>query len=194
MTEEIETINDLANRRQYFRVEDKASVEITARKEEQSAAECFDLSPEFGLISEFQLLDVESKHLLRSVTDKDKNLGQCLAVINKKLDSLSRVLALRNQQSSNKNIQSINLSEGGLALETETKYTKGQGVAIKLILLPSYSGLILEGTVLSCNRKNASYEAHIAFTNISEAHQQLIARHIMRVQTQIRGTSQDSQI
>ncbi len=189
MNDKIETITELANRRQYFRVEDKASIEVIARETKQTAAECFELSPEFSLISEFQLLDVESKHLLRTLTDKDKNLGQFLKVMNKKLDSLSRVIALNNQQSSSDTIQSINLSEGGLAFNTHSEYGEGQAVAIKLVLLPSYSGLILEGEVLSCKANNASFEIHIAFSNISEAHQQLIARHIMRVQSQNRDVN-----
>ncbi|KZY41361.1 MULTISPECIES: PilZ domain-containing protein [unclassified Oleiphilus] len=192
MNDDIETITELANRRQYFRVENKASVDIVPRADNQTAAECFELSPEFGLISEFQLLDVESKHLLRTLTDKDKNLGQFLKVMNKKLDALSRVLAMNNQQNSNDNIQTVNLSEGGLALKSESEYTKGQSVAIKLILLPSYSGLILEGDVLSCRGSQSPYEVHIAFTDISEAHQQLIARHIMRVQTQNRASTPTS--
>jgi PilZ domain len=187
MSDDIETINELANRRQYFRVEDKASVELSALQDKQNVSECFELSPEFGLISEFQLLDVESKHLLRAVTDKDKNLGQFLKVMNKKLDALSRVLALSNQQASGNNIQTINLSEGGLALSSEIEYQKDQAVAIKLVLLPSYSGLILEGSILSCRGDCAPYEVHVAFKDISEAHQQLIARHIMRVQTQNKG-------
>lgn len=192
MTNEIETITELANRRQYFRVEDKAFVEVATREENQSAAECFELSPEFSLISEFQLLDVESKHLLRTLTDKDKNLGQFLKVMNKKLDSLSRVLALNSQKGSGENIQQINLSEGGLALKSDTHYAKGQTIAIKLVLLPNHSGLILEGKILSCRGESAPYEAHIEFTDISEPHQQLIARHIMRIQSQSRSTKPSS--
>lgn len=192
MTNEIETINELANRRQYFRIEDKAAVDIARRDPNQSAAECFELSPEFGLISEFQLLDVESKHLLRTITDKDKNLGQFLKVMNKKLDSLSRVIALSNQHISGNSVQEINLSEGGLALKSNTYYEKGQTLAIQLTLLPSYSGLILDGEVLSCRGSESPYEVHIAFTNISEPHQQLIARHIMRIQTQNRSTNSNS--
>ena len=184
MTDDIHTINQLANRRQYFRIEDKVSVEVTPLTSSQSAATCFELSPEFGLISEFQLLDVESKQLLRSVTDKDKNLGQFLKVMNKKLDSLSRVLALSNHATPTDSIQTVNLSEGGLSLAHEKTLTVQQKVAVKLVLLPSYSGLILEGKVLSCTGDKAPYELHIEFTDISEAHQQLIARHIMRIQSQ----------
>jgi len=183
MSKDIKTINELANRRQYFRVEDKASVEIAALPENHTAVEYFDLNPEFGLISEFQLLDAESKHLLRSITDKDKNLGQFLKVLNKKVDSLSRVVAMNQQAIPKDSVQDINLSEGGLAVHTEQHFKSGQVLAIKLILLPSYSGLLLEGKVLSCAPEHAPYELNIEFSNISEAHQQLIARHIMRIQS-----------
>lgn len=181
------TIEELANRRQYFRIEDKAIVEVCPLKDNMTPSECFELSPEFSLISEFQLLDVESKHLLRSITDKDKSLGQFLRVMNKKLDSLSRVIALTHQnsaQSTSAHIQDVNLSEGGIAFQSGIEYDSKQRVAIKLVLLPMYSGLILEGEILSCRGNSAPYELHIAFTDICEAHQQLIARHIMRLQSQ----------
>lgn len=184
MSDEIKTVNELANRRQYFRIEDKASVEIAALTENHTAMEFFDLNPEFGLISEFQLLDVESKHLLRAITDKDKNLGQLLKVLNKKVDSLARVVALSHQAIPKESVQSINLSEGGIAIHSDDHYETGQALAIKLVLLPSYSGLLLEGKVLSCNKANKPYELHIEFCGISDAHQQLIARHIMRLQSQ----------
>ena len=183
MTDKIRTITELANRRQYFRVIDKASVEIAVMPKGHSAAEYFEISPEFGLISEFQSLDVESKHLLRTVTDSDKNLGQFLKVMNKKLDSLSRVLALNSQTIPQETIQKINLSEGGLSLHSGLSLKEGQKVAVKLILLPSYCGLLVEGKVLSCQGKDCPYDLHIEFTDISESHQQLIARHIMRIQS-----------
>jgi len=184
MTNKIRTINELANRRQFFRIEDRASVEISPLPENRTAAEFFELSPEFGLISEFQLLDVESKHLLRAVTDKDKNLGQFLKVMNKKLDSLSRVLALNNQILPQDSILEVNLSEGGISFHSDTPYQESDRVALKLILLPNYSGLLLEGSILSCTGDTAPYELHIEFSSISEAYQQLIARHIMRIQSQ----------
>ena len=85
MNDQIETLDDLINRRQYFRVVDNVSIEIAKIDEQHLAAEQFELLPECGFISEFQLLDVESKHLLRTLTDKDKNLGQYLKIMNKNL-------------------------------------------------------------------------------------------------------------
>ena len=191
MTERIRTINELANHRQYFRIEDKASVEIAVLSEQHSAAEYFKLNPEFGLISEFQLLDVEAKHLLHAVTEKDKNLGQLLRLFNKKLDALSRVVALTTQAEDHNQILEVNLSEGGLAMPYPQLLVDDQAVAVKLILLPSYSGLLLTGKVLSCLGQQSPYELHIEFTDISDAHRQLIARHIMRLQSQQKLTEHE---
>ena len=184
MTDEIETLDDLINRRQYFRVVDNVSIEYRKIDEHHLAAEQFELLPEFGLISEFQLLDVESKHLLRSLTDKDKNLGQYLKILNKKLDALARVISLNHQVIPSESIAEVNLSEGGISLLSKKNFQKGDKLAIKLILFPNYSGLLLEGRVLSCSKADSQYSLHIEFLDISEPHQQLIARHIMRIQSQ----------
>lgn len=184
MTDQFETLDELVNRRQYFRVIDKVSIEIAKIDEHHLAAEQFELLPEFGLISEFQLLDVESKHLLRALTDKDKNLGQYLKILNKKLDALARVISLNHQVVPSESIQEVNLSEGGISLSSKHVFLKNDKVGIKLVLLPNYSGLLIEGRVLSCKKDGEAYSLHIEFLDISEAHQQLIARHIMRIQSQ----------
>ena len=184
ITDDIFTIDELANRRQYFRIQDEVAVEIAPISLDNGHAQNFELSPSFGLIAEFQLLDVESKHLLRALSDKDKVLSQYLKVLNQKVDALSRVIALQNMVVEPASIQQVNLSEGGLALLHPQSMQRGDRLALKLILLPSYSGLVLNGRVLSCEaEKPGLFRIHIEFTDISDAHQQLIARHIMRKQT-----------
>lgn len=183
LTDDIFTIDELANRRQYFRIQDEVAVEIAPINPEHQHARNLELSPSFGLISEFQLLDLESKHLLRTLADKDKVLSQYLKVLNQKVDALSRIIALQNMVVEPASIQRVNLSEGGLAMLHPHPMKRGDRLALKLILLPSYSGLVLKGRVLSCEKENPdTYRIHIEFTDISDAHQQLIARHIMRKQ------------
>lgn len=193
LTEDIFTIDELANRRQYFRIQDDVAVEIAPLEPSQGHSGKLELGPAFGLISEFQLLDLESKHLLRALADKDKVLSQYLKVLNQKVDALSRVIALQNLVVATDSIQRVNLSEGGLALQHPHAMKRGDRLDIKLILLPSYSGLVLKGRVLSCEAekpacgagKPDTYRIHIEFTDISDAHQQLIARHIMRKQKEL---------
>jgi len=184
MTEQIENFDELVNRRQYFRVVDQVSIEVAKVEANQLALEKFKLNPEFGLMSEFQLLDVESKHLLRALTDKDKNLGQFLKIMNKKLDSLARVIAFNHQIIPADSMHEVNLSEGGISFIHDTAYAREEKLAIKLVLFPSYSGLLIEGEVLCCHKTDQGFNLHIEFLDISEAHQQLIARHIMRLQSQ----------
>jgi hypothetical protein len=183
MNEQIESFDDLVNRRQYFRIVDHVSLEVCQIAPHQSAIEKFNLNPEFGLISEFQLLDVESKHLLRALSEKDKNLGQFLKIMNKKMDALARVIAFNHQIIPPESLQEVNLSEGGIAFMHPIPYEKHDKLAIKLVLFPSYSGLLIEGKVLCCKQMNNDFQLHIEFLDISEAHQQLIARHIMRLQS-----------
>jgi len=193
MTEQIENFDELVNRRQYFRIVDTVSIEVSKIESNQLALEKFKLNPEFGLMSEFQLLDVESKHLLRALTDKDKNLGQFLKLMNKKLDALARVIALNHQIIPPESMHEVNLSEGGISYIQSTAYEKHEKLAIKLVLFPSYSGLLIEGKVLCCHKTDAGYNLHIEFLDISEAHQQLIARHIMRLQSQQKHTTKESE-
>lgn len=184
ITDDIFTIDELANRRQYFRIQDEVAVEIAPINPQHEHTSSLEVNPSFGLIAEFQLLDVESKHLLRALADKDKVLSQYLKVLNQKVDALSRVIALQNMVVEPASIQQVNLSEGGLALLHPQPMQRGDRLALKLILLPSYSGLVLNGRVLSCEaEKPGHFRIHIEFTDISDAHQQLIARHIMRKQT-----------
>lgn len=184
MTEQIESFDDLVNRRQYFRIVDRVSIEISKIETNQQLVDKFSLNPEFGLMSEFQLLDVESKHLLRALSDKDKNLGQFLKLMNKKLDALARVIALNHQIIPPDSLFDVNLSEGGISYIQPKAYARNDRVAIKLVLFPAYSGLLLEGKVLCCNKTETGFDLHIEFLEIPEVHQQLIARHIMRLQSQ----------
>lgn len=184
MTEQIESFDELVNRRQYFRIVDRVSIELSKLEANQQLVDKFSLNPEFGLMSEFQLLDVESKHLLRALSDKDKNLGQFLKLMNKKLDSLARVIALNHQAIPPESMFEVNLSEGGISYIQKREFARNDRLAIKLVLFPAYSGLLLEGKVLCCHKTDDGFNLHIEFLDIPEVHQQLIARHIMRLQSQ----------
>ena len=97
---------------------------------------------------------------------------------------MARVISLNHQVIPSESIIEVNLSEGGISLPTQQFFQKGDKLAIKLVLLPNYSGLLIEGRVLSCAKAAEHFTLHIEFLDISEPHQQLIARHIMRIQSQ----------
>lgn len=52
-----------------------------------------DASPLFNLLSDLHLMDFESQHLLRHISERDRTLANYLKVINKRIDLLGQALA-----------------------------------------------------------------------------------------------------
>lgn len=179
------------NRRNFYRIKDTAAVEIRACETHgESFADMVQLPAQYQLISEFQLLDVEAQSLLSGIQEKDRTLAAYLRMLNRKLDALCRTLALTNQPLDPATLRDINLSEGGMSFcHTET-LTQGSLVRIKLVLLPSYVGLLLKGKVLNCQANDDGFYIHLEFIDLDDQQRQLIARHILRKQQEERRQRQ----
>ena len=179
--------NDGRDRRQFYRISDRALIDIKIVKDLGIDAESqFDLSPTFSILREFHQLDIESKHLLRQISDKDKSLGLYLKTLNSKLDALARGVALNNEFIDESGLIDINLSEGGFFAKFKNAIPLNSPIVTKLILLPSFTGLILKGEVISCVEEDGEYNIHIKFYNLDTFNQKLIARHIIRKQSRER--------
>lgn len=180
-----------SNRRNFYRIKDTAAVEIRLS---QGPADSFEdlvqLPAQYQLISEFQLLDVEAQSLLAGIQEKDRSLAAYLRLLNRKLDALSRTLALVNQPIDPDNLREIDLSEGGLSLHWPDLLEPGSLVRIKLILVPSYVGLLIKGKVLACEPRSNGYSTHLEFVDLDDQQRQLIARHILRKQQEERRQRQ----
>lgn len=174
-------------RRQYYRVSDRALVDIKVLDDIDSDAETkFDLTPTFSVLREFHQLDIESKHLLRQISDRDKSLGLYLKSLNSKLDTLARGVALNNRSIDESRLSEINLSEGGVSVAVDQPLPDATPVAIQFVLLPSFTSLVLKGQIISTDQNGDEYTAHIKFYELDTFNQQLIARHIIRKQSRDR--------
>ncbi len=176
-----------SNRRNYFRVTDQVSLEVQPLSGDRpDFASFFELSAQYQLISEFQLLDSESQALLRGITESDRRLGAYLKLLNRKLDSLCRTLALVNDPIDPASLQDVSLSEGGLSFRSPTDYPVDARLQMKMILLPSFCGLLLTGRVLSSQTDGDAYQLHLEFVDLDDSQRQLLARHILRKQQEAR--------
>ncbi len=174
-------------RRQFYRVSDKALVDIKILDDIHADPESqFELTPTFSVLREFHQLDVESKHLLRQISDKDKSLGLYLKSLNSKLDALARGVALNNRSIDETRLSEINLSEGGVSINLSQQLPNNTPVAIQFVLLPSFTSLVLKGQVVSSDQNDNDYTSHIQFYELDSFNQQLIARHIIRKQSRDR--------
>ena len=83
----------------------------------------------------------------------------------------------------------VNLSAGGLALDAGESLEAGTEVEIKLLLLPSYTGIVAFGEVVGVEKaeENPAYphRLRINFSHIRDADRDALIRHILRRQGQI---------
>ena len=179
---------DEEDRREYYRIEDRIALEISPL----SAADALgsdllqDDSPLFNLLSELHLSEFETQHLLRQLSDKDRTLAAFLKAQNKRIDLLSAVVAqtLIGEIGAPR---PVILSEGGVEFSHPEAIAAGSRLALKMVLMPRASGLLLRAKVVHCQKKpDGQYEIGTEFIDISDAQRQLLARYILQRQAQQR--------
>ncbi len=87
---------DEEDRREYYRIEDTIALEIRplSALKPQARKCCRMLPRSFNLLSELHLSEFESQHLLRQISERDRNLAAFLKSQNKRIDLLSQVIAI----------------------------------------------------------------------------------------------------
>ncbi|WP_372866446.1 PilZ domain-containing protein [Pseudomonas sp.] len=178
------SIQDEDDRREYYRIDDTIALEFTPLSGAEALAsdELHDSSPLFNLLSELHLLDFESQHLLRHISERDRTLANYLKVINKRIDLLGQAVA----QSLLRDIgtpRQVCLSEGGVSFSSSQNLTIGSHLAIKIVLMPQALGLLLRAKVIHCQMlAEQQFEIGTEFEALTDAQRQLLARHILQRQ------------
>jgi len=87
--------NDVDGRREYYRIDDTIALEFSllSGAEAHASDALHAPSPLFNLLSDLHLMDFESQHLLRHITERDRTLANYLKVINKRIDLLGQAVA-----------------------------------------------------------------------------------------------------
>lgn len=175
---------DVDDRREYYRIEDTIALDFSPLHgaEAQASEPLHDDSQLFNLLSDLHLLDFESQHLLRHISERDRTLANYLKVINKRIDLLGQTLA----QSLLRDIvtqRQVSLSEGGINFNHTESVDVGSHLALRMVLMPQALGLLLRARVTHCRQKtDGHYEIGTEFEALTEAQRQLLARHIIQKQ------------
>ena len=175
-----------ADRRQRYRIEDTAILEInpvTAEAADGANAEdFFSRASGFILMRDLQDIDRKSQSLLSGISERDSELAAYLDAINKKIDTIGASVA-ENILPEGQSLQAIDLSEGGIGFNYEARLIDGDLYAAKIWFNKPLIGLAVFFKVVACNRSiDGGYHISAAFHNLPEAERKAIVRHIMQVQ------------
>ena len=151
-----------------------------------------DASPLFNLLSELHLSEFESQHLLRQISERDRNLAAFLKSQNKRIDLLSQVIAITVLGQIGEP-QPVIISEGGIDFQYPTAIAAGTHLSVKLVLMPQALGLLLRARVTHCDRKGEGFDIGTEFERPTDAQRQLLARYILQKQAQERRLARENE-
>tara|TARA_B100000767_G_scaffold259988_2_gene270215 strand:+ start:422 stop:997 length:576 start_codon:yes stop_codon:yes gene_type:complete len=179
-------VESVSDRRQLFRVDDTAILDIVPISEEilkaQPAEDCFPLSDSFSLMRNIQSIDNDNAQLLRSIHDKSPDISAYFLAVNKKIETVAAVIARQILSEQAENI-SVDLSEGGIGFVLSHALDKGQHYAIKIWFNEKLTGVAAYIHVIACQQQSdASFRISCQFKKLSDVDEKLISRHIMQVQ------------
>lgn len=182
--------------RAFFRIQDQVILEFVEIDEatmlDDSIESPLQVAPSFYLLNELHSIDTENNVLLHAIAEKNRDIGTYLKSINQKIELIARAFAEDDDPETEGPQQLVTISEGGLSFNHKTPILLGTCVALKLILLPSYMGLLLYGRVVNCNEHiKGDYLINIVFEKIRENERQLLARHVLQLQAKARREGMD---
>ncbi|MGI3130964.1 PilZ domain-containing protein [Halopseudomonas pachastrellae] len=175
---------DHEDSREFFRIQDQIHLEC-----KPIAGPEVDLDSRqsglFNLLTDMHMLDYESQHLLRQISERDRAVAQYLKIINKRIDLLGRALAMELSADFGAP-QQVGLSEDGMDFISPQPYPANSWLALHIVLLPSPLGLALPARVTRCEASEVagSFKIAVNFDVLNDAQRQLLARHILQKQAQ----------
>jgi len=175
---------DEDDRREYYRIEDRIALDFSplTDAETRTSDALHDDSPLFNLLSDLHLMDFESQHLLRHISERDRTLASYLKVINKRIDMLGQAVAQRLLGDIGEP-KRVTLSEAGMGFDNPQPIAVGTHLAMKMVLMPQALGLRLRALVVHCKEHpDGHFEIGTEFEALTDAQRQLLARHILQKQ------------
>jgi hypothetical protein len=174
-------------------------------------------TPELRLLSELYRATQESQHLLKPISDKHAATGQYLKSLNKRVGLLQQFMIATSDSANLAPNCTVALSEAGITLSeaelssclTTRQLGTASALHVQVVLFPGLVHLCLFGTLeklfimqdehnqaqltppeAPANEVSPPTEVHISFGTVPPSEQQLLAKHILQKQIDLRREQQ----
>jgi len=179
--------NTDSERRDFYRIADTLSLEVkvidAGLAQDIHSNPPFHVSPRLGLLTQFQHIDSEAAHFLRLIGEQSRPVAAYLKALNRKVELIARLVASEDAEVDETHDKDVEISEGGLNFVMKTPLEKGTHVALRIVMYPSFSGLLLSGQVNHCVSSDNGFSIGVEFVNMLESDRQSIAKHILQKQS-----------
>lgn len=168
-------------RRNYFRIQDRAVVEIIALHggPTRPPEAYFQASSSDELMRELNDIRSETQTVLRQIQEKHKDIAAYFNCINHQIDAVARTVA--SFEGDTETVD-INISEAGIDLFYEDAIEIGSCVAMRIVLLPKHISVYTIARCMSLEPQSEGFRAAFAFEVMSEADNYQVGRHVIQTQ------------
>lgn len=174
----------MTEKRSFFRIDQELLLEARSidayTADNGTPEEQFTDPRSLHMFAKFHEWDKQAADIARGFGDQHAGVAQYLALINKKINLLAREFIAQQPGPAGQSPSKVNLSEAGIGFLAEKAFYKDSYIALRLIFLPDYTGLAVFAKVIRSEAAKGDLH-HIAakFYRLSEANQQVLAKHIM---------------
>lgn len=178
----------MSEKRQFFRIQHDVIFNFKAVSTDAvshvTAEQHFDHSSTLGLFSQFQQLDNDLHSTLEIIRQDNLGIADYLDMLNQKMNLLSQQLISNEAVSTNDSESGrIDLSQGGIGFDSPLSLGIESWVAVKLVFLPAYTGLLTYAQITRNQiQSDGSYLIGARFHQLNEEQQRLLARQVMQAQ------------
>lgn len=191
------------DRRNYFRIDDTVRLSLRAVPAEELDTLFeqldHDLVGNFTVMSSLAAITAQMTMGLRRIENRDPDLAAYLRAIDQKIEVIGRAFITQEPEFHAEHAVPANLSAGGMCVGVDNEFPAGTPLEIRMLLFPSFTGLMIYGTVIDTqpdehDDNKFQYVTRIEFTHIREADRELLIRHLLRRQSQqLRSQHEDEQ-
>ncbi len=176
-------------RREFFRIDDSIQVSYHPIPASDVPASIDDRmqNDRFSVMTRMQAISQHLSASLHRIEQRDPDVADYLKALDEKINLLGQSFLAEESDLLGQPSRSVNLSAGGLAMDVADTLSVGEMVEIKLLLLPSFTGVLAYGEVIGVEPSQdpgSDYPHHVRinFSLIRESDQEALIRHIMRRQ------------
>lgn len=192
MSSEIKVAEDAMERRNFFRIDDSVSMsyQVVSEEELPDMIDDMEVDANFTVMASIASINQSMAGILHRIEEEDHNVASYLKAINNKIDILGRALLFSDNDVTEQPARPVNISASGLAFYTSEKIEAGVILELRLMLTPSFTGIIAFGEVVGCDQVDEpmggfDYFTRVNFMRMREKDRDLLIRHVIKCQSDV---------
>lgn len=180
-------------RRQFFRIDDSLSLSYRQIPSDRLPAliECLEneIDSDFTVVSSLAAVSQEMIGTLNKIESSRPEIASYLKSLDRKIDILGRALMAQTTELLNQPAQAVNLSATGISFQVSEFIQPGSTLELKLLLTPSYAGILSFVEVVGCDpaapepeQPGQGYNLRTTFVHIRERDRDVLIQHVIQRQ------------